>query len=59
MPPATQHRSQPQQHHSSTVVLAVTNVKTFKDSVTGQLLPETLVRAARQLELEYFEKKNV
>ena len=59
IPPATQHRSQPQQHHSSTEVLAVTNVKTFKDSVTGQLLPETLVRAARQLELEYFEKKHV
>ena len=30
-----------------------------KDSVTGQLLPEVLVRAARQLELEYFEKKQV
>ena len=37
----------------------MTNVKTFKDSVAGQLLPETLVRAARQLELEYLEKKLV
>ena len=33
--------------------------KLFKDSVTGQPLPEELVRAGRKLELEYFEKKGV
>ena len=33
--------------------------KPSKDSVTGRLLPEELVRAGRKLELEYFEKKCV
>ena len=33
--------------------------KPFKDSVTGQPLPGELIRAARKLELEYFEKKLV
>ena len=31
----------------------------FKDSVTGQPLEKALVRAARKLEMEYFEEKNV
>ena len=31
----------------------------FKDSVTGQPLEQSLVRAARKLELEYFEAKGV
>ena len=35
------------------------NSKVIRDSVTGQLLPEPLVRAARKLELEYFESKQV
>ena len=35
------------------------DAESFKDSVTGQPLPEALVRAARRLELEYFEKKHV
>ena len=35
------------------------NSKVIRDSVTGQLLLEPLVRAARKLELEYFESKQV
>ena len=46
-------------HHDQPKVLALTNPNTFKDSVTGQLLPEALVQAARKLELDYFEKKRV
>ena len=34
-------------------------VSTFKDSVTGQQLEPALVRAARKLEMEYFESKQV
>ena len=33
--------------------------KPSKDSVTGQLLPEELKKAGRNLEFEYFEKKCV
>ena len=32
---------------------------TYKDDLTGQLLPPDLVRAARAKELEYFEAKEV
>ena len=35
------------------------NVNVFKDSVTGQPLEPTLVTAARKLEMEYFESKQV
>ena len=33
--------------------------KVIRDSITGQFLLEALVRAARKLELEYFESKQV
>ena len=45
--------------HDQSEILAMTDARTFKDSVTGQPLPEALVRAARQLELDYFKKKHV
>jgi hypothetical protein len=35
------------------------NDEVFKDSVTGQPLEKALVSAARKLEMEYFEEKNV
>ena len=54
---AQQNRSRSQ--HNQPEVPAMADTKSFKDSVTGQLLPEALVRAARQLELDYFEKKHV
>ena len=43
----------------SILKVQVQDSEIFKDDLTGQLLPPDLVRAARKLELEYFDGKVV
>ena len=47
------------QYSDSDVNNISTGSEVFRDSVTGQVLDPTLVRAARRKEMEYFKSKNV